>query len=31
MVKNKCGGMLSMQIGMFAKTKDWDRALVSNV
>lgn len=31
MVKNKCSGMLSMQIGVFAKTKDWDHALIFNM
>lgn len=31
MFKNKCSDMLSMQIGVFAKTKDWDHTVASNV
>ena len=31
MVKNKCRDMLSTQMEVFAKTKDWDHGLVSNV
>lgn len=31
MVRNKHTGVLSTQIGVFRKTKDWDPGVVSNV